>query len=397
MSAADHGPGSRASTPVRRGALPDWAARLAWPALALALLLAFNLVFTPGFFDLEIRGGRLYGTPVDVLNHGSRTAIVALGMALVIATAGVDLSVGAVMAISGALAAALLVRHGAPLPAAVLAALTAGLAAGLWNGALVAYLRIQPIVATLILMVAGRGAAQLITDGVILTVPAGDSPQGSAAFAAIAGGSLFGLPLPVTLAAGVLLLLALFTRRTALGMSLEAVGDNQTACRFAGLDARGATLFAYAVAGVCAALAGLIEASYIRAADANNAGLFVELDAILAVVLGGTALTGGRFSLVGAALGGLFIQALTKTLYLHDVSADVAPVPKALVVVAVCLLQSPAARDMLRRAARGAPPSPTTRNAGPLWPTARNVEPSQPTSRVPGPPRSTHRRWRFRP
>ncbi|MCG3126995.1 MAG: Inner membrane ABC transporter permease protein YtfT [Phycisphaerae bacterium] len=337
----------RAERSGRGRALLAGAAHLIWPALALALLLAFNAAFTPGFFHVEIRDGRLYGTLVDILNHGSRLGIVALGMTLVIATSGVDLSVGAVMAIAGAVAATMVVRDAASFPAVLAGALATGLAAGLWNGWLVSRLRIQPIVATLVLMVAGRGIAQLVTDGLIITT---NDPR----LAFIAGGSLLGLPLPVTLAAAALALLALATRKSSLGLFLEAVGDNETASRYAGLDARGVVLLAYAVAGVCAALAGLIEVSYIRAADANNAGLFVELDAILAVVIGGTALTGGRFYLVGSLLGALFIQTLTKTMYMKDVSADVASIPKAIVVILVCLLQSPVVRG--RIAARRRPP-----------------------------------------
>lgn len=329
----------RPTIPGRRAA--DAAARLAWPALALGLLLAFNLAFTPGFFDVELREGRLYGTLVDILNHGSKVGIVAIGMTLVIATGGVDLSVGAVMAISGAVAAVMTVQHIAPYPIILAAALASGPAAGLFSGILVSRFRIQPIVATLVLMVAGRGIAQLITGGLIVTF---SDPY----LASFAGGSLLGLPFPIALAAVVTGVAAVLTRRTALGLFIEAVGDSERASRFSGLDARGITLLVYTLSGLCAALAGLIDASYIKAADANNAGLFVELDAILAVVIGGTALTGGRFSLIGSLIGALFIQTLTKTMYMRNVSADVAPVPKALVVVLVCLLQSPVLRSRLR-------------------------------------------------
>jgi simple sugar transport system permease protein len=321
---------------------PEWATRLAWPIGALALLLAFNLCFTPGFFALELRDGRWYGTLIDVLNHGSKIGIVALGMTLVIATGGVDLSVGATMAIAGAIGASLAV-HGASLLSIVACASAFGILAGAWNGVLVAVFRIQPIVATLVLMVAGRGVAQLITDGSIVTF---EHPG----LAFLAGGSVLGLPFPVTLVLIVLIVLALLLRCTALGLFVEAVGDNETASRYAGLDARGVTLFVYAACGLCAACSGLIEASYIKAADANNAGLFVELDAILAVVIGGTALTGGRFFLVGSLVGALFIECLTKTMYMRDVSADTAPVPKAIVVVLVCLGQSSVLRDRTVRA-----------------------------------------------
>jgi len=327
----------------------EWARRLFWPMLALLLLLGFNLALTPGFFNIEQRDSRLYGTLVDILNHGSKVGLVALGMTLVIATGGVDLSVGAVMAIAGAVAASMVARDAAPFPVIIACALGAGLAAGLWNGVLVSVFGIQPIVATLVLMVAGRGIAQLITDGLIVTF---ESPG----LAYVAGGSVLGLPFPVTLALGALVVLALLTRRTALGLFIESVGDNPTAARCSGLDARGITILVYTLSGLCAALAGLIEASYIKAADANNSGLFIELDAILAVAIGGTALAGGRFFLVGSILGALFIQSLTKTMYMRNVSADIAPVPKAVVVVLVCLLHSPVIQARLgRRWMKGRP------------------------------------------
>jgi galactofuranose transport system permease protein len=139
-------------------------------------------------------------------------------------------------------------------------------------------------------------------------------------------------------------LTALLTRKTALGLFIESVGDNERASFCSGLNARTIKFMVYVFSGFCAGLAGLVAASNIRCADSNHAGLFLELDAILAVVVGGTALTGGRFYLVGAVVGALLIQTLTTTMYMRDVSADVAPVPKALVIIAVCLLQSQAFR-----------------------------------------------------
>src|SRR5215475_13223581 len=146
-----------------------WWFSLIWPVAALALLLLFNLLFTPGFFHVENRDGHLYGTLIDILNHGSKVILLSLGMALVIATSGVDLSVGAVMAIAGAVAAQLIHVSGFPLVAVVACALAVAVLCGCWNGLLVSIFKIQPIVATLILMVAGRGVAQLITDGQIIT------------------------------------------------------------------------------------------------------------------------------------------------------------------------------------------------------------------------------------
>jgi galactofuranose transport system permease protein len=317
-----------------------WWSSLLWPVAGLALLLIFNALFTPGFFHVEVRDGRLYGVLVDILNHGSKVMLLALGMALVIATAGVDLSVGAVMAVAGAVAAQLINKPGVPFPMVIGAALGVAVLAGSWNGLLVGVFKVQPIVATLILMVAGRGVAQLITDGQIITFD-------DARLTYIGNGGFLGLPFPVCLSLGMLAVTAFLTRKTAVGLFIESVGDNQTASTYAGVRAGRVKFLVYAFSGLCAGLAGLVEASNIKCADANHAGLFLELDAILAVVVGGTPLTGGRFYLAGAIVGGLFIQTLTTTMYMRNVSADVAPVPKALVILIVCLLQSPVLRKKM--------------------------------------------------
>lgn len=323
--------------------------KLFWPLLALGILLAFNHAFTPGFFDVEIRDGHLYGSRIDILNHGSKVMLLALGMTLVIATGGVDLSVGAIMAISGAVASQMCVAYSQPPAVAISVALLASVVAGAWNGLLVAGIGIQPIVATLILMVAGRGIAQLVTGGQIINF---NDPT----LVYLGNGHFLGLPFTLFL---VLLLLGVtfaLTRTTALGLFIESVGDNEIASRNAGINARFVKFSAYVFSGFCAGIAGLVAASNIKSADSNHAGLYAELDAILAVVVGGTALTGGRFFLVGSVIGALFIQTLTTTMYARNVSADIAPVPKALVIIAVCLLQSEKARGMFGkwRAKRGA-------------------------------------------
>lgn len=312
-------------------------AGLVWPLVALAVLMVFNAVFTPGFFALEARDGRLFGVLVDILNHGSRVAIVALGMTVVIATGGVDLSVGAVAAVAGAVTATIVVDSPASWPFALACAAGVGVLCGAWNGVLVAVCRLQPIVATLVLMVSGRGLAQLVTGGSIITFQ-------SREIATLGNGSLLGLPVPVTLLACAAISLWLSLRRTSLGLFVECVGDNSAAARLAGVPDRSVTILAYVLCGVLAAVSGVIECSYIKAADANNAGQLLELDAILAVVIGGTSLRGGRFSLVGTVVGAMLMQMLTKTLYMQDVSAEIAPAPKAAAVIAVCLLQSPAFR-----------------------------------------------------
>ena len=319
-----------ASTPLRRTA--SFTGTLLWPLLALLAILLYNLLFTRGFFDIEIHDGRLYGSVIDILRNGSPVMLLALGMTLVIATGGVDLSVGAVMAIAGAVLAQLLTNN-VPAPLAITAALTVALAAGIWNGLLVTLLGIQPIVATLVLMVAGRGIAQLIARGRVIEFS-------SPAVDFLWKGSTAGLPFPFLLVIFILLTLWLATRRTAAGLFIEAVGNNATAARFAGVSERAVKILVYAISGFCAGLAGLIAAANISAADPNTAGLTLELDAILAVVIGGTALAGGRFYLLGSIVGALIIQAMTTTILTQAFRVELSLVVKAIVVIAVCLLQS---------------------------------------------------------
>ncbi len=263
---------------------PNW---LRPQLVVLGVVLFIDWLLFPGFFRITWQDGRLFGSVIDVLNRGAPVAILAIGMTAVIATKGVDLSVGAVMAIAGA-TAAVMVTAGFAAPLAVAAALVMGLLCGLWNGVLVTVFDIQPIIATLILMVAGRGLAQLITEGTIVTFT-------DPLLISIGTGTFLGLPMPVVIAALLMLMATLLVRRTALGLLIEAVGVNKSAARFAGISSQVLLTLVYGLAGLCAAISGLIVAGDIRGADANNAGLWLELDAILAVVIGGTSLLGGGF------------------------------------------------------------------------------------------------------
>ncbi|MGR7362677.1 galactofuranose ABC transporter, ATP-binding protein YtfT [Klebsiella aerogenes] len=312
--------------------------RFSWPKgmpqiIALLLVLAVDSLVAPHFFQVLLQDGRLFGSPIDILNRAAPVALLAIGMTLVIATGGIDLSVGAVMAIAGATAASMTVA-GHSLPVVLLAALGAGALAGLWNGILVAVLKIQPFVATLMLMVAGRGVAQLITSGQIVTF---DSP----ALSWLGSGSLLLLPTPVIIAVATLLLFWLFTRRTALGMFIEAVGINIRAAKNAGVNTRIVVMLAYVLSGICAAIAGIIVAADIRGADANNAGLWLELDAILAVVIGGGSLMGGRFNLLLSVVGALIIQGMNTGILLSGFPPELNQVVKAVVVLCVLIVQSP--------------------------------------------------------
>jgi simple sugar transport system permease protein len=320
--------------------------RAFWPLAALGVILLANLLTAPEFFALELRDGRLYGSLVDVLNRAAPVALLAIGMSLVIATGGVDLSVGAVIAIVGAVSANLLVAGWESVPLVVLLGLLTGLAAGIVNGGLVGLLGIQPIVATLVLMVAGRGIAQLINGGQIVTFH-------SDGFAELGVGSVLAIPTPVAILLGALVVLQLLVRGTALGLFIEAVGFNPRASRYLGMEVRAVRLAVYAVSGLCAALAGIVITADIQAADANNAGLWLELDAILAVVIGGAALAGGRFSLWLSVVGALIIQALATTLVMSGVPATWNLLIKSLAIVGVLLLQSDAFRQQIARLAFG--------------------------------------------
>ena len=338
--------------------------RLFWPCATLVLLLAVNAAFNPGFWQLQWRDGHLYGSVIDILNRAAPLALVAMGMTLVIATRGIDISVGAVVAIAAAVAALmiggeLVVKDGVqthvsrfPMSVAILAALAVGALCGLWNGLLVARVGMQPIIATLILMVAGRGIAQLLTGGQIITVY-------YAPFFFLGNGFLFGLPFAVFIAAAVWAALHLLMTRTALGLFIQAIGINPAASRLAGIRERLITVCVYVFCGVVAGAAGLVISSNVKSADGNNAGMLMELDAILAVTLGGTALTGGRFSLAGSVLGALIIQTLTTTIYSIGVPPEINMVVKASVVFVVMLLQSPEFRVAIRGFAQR-PASQTT-------------------------------------
>ncbi|UOD30651.1 ABC transporter permease [Massilia violaceinigra] len=316
------------------------------PLAALAVLLLIDLVAIPGFFHISIKDGHLYGSLIDIVNRAAPLMLAALGMTLVIATRGIDISVGAVVALSGTVAAMLTgggPQAETPLIWAMAAAIGAALLCGLWNGVLVSSLGLQPIVATLILMVAGRGLAQLLTDGQIVTVY-------YEPFFFLGGGYFAGLPFSLTVVALVFAVIALMMRKTALGLFIQAVGINPVAARLAGLKTASLIMFVYVFCAACAGLAGLMISSNIKSADANNAGLLLELDAILAVTLGGTSLAGGKFSLVGSVIGALIIQTLTYTIYSLGVPPEVNMVVKSVVVFLVCLSQSAEFKQLFSRA-----------------------------------------------
>ncbi|MFT4144902.1 MAG: ABC transporter permease [Mobilitalea sp.] len=311
-----------------------------WPFAILLLIIILNGIITGGsFFEIKIVDDHLYGRIIDILRNGSKLMLLSIGMTLVLATKGTDISVGSVMAISGAIACSIvsgniLTGVGGNVAIAVIIAIFAGVLCGLWNGFLVSKIQIQPIVATMILMVAGRGIAQLITKGQIVTV-------NSDSYYFINGGYILGLPFPLFIVAFALILALLFTKRTALGLFVESVGCNPVSSHFAGINARRVKLLVYTICGGMAAVAGLIESAGIKGADCNNAGLMIELDAILAVAIGGTSLNGGRFSIPASIAGALIIQSITTTVYAVGIPPEITQVIKAILVIIICLFQSP--------------------------------------------------------
>jgi simple sugar transport system permease protein len=211
---------------------------------------------------------------------------------------------------------------------------------GLWNGLLVAYGNIQPMVATLILMIAGRGIAQLLTEGVRVQIFY--EPY------AFLGNGWIILPVSLFVVAAVYLVAWFGTRRTSLGLFIESVGINSRASFYSGIGEKHVKLVAYMFCGFCAGMAGLVASSNIRTSDANNIGLDFELDAILAVVIGGTSLAGGRFSLMASLVGALVIQAITTSMYAAGVPANALLAIKGIVVIVVILLFSAQVRDWVR-------------------------------------------------
>jgi galactofuranose transport system permease protein len=309
--------------------------RAVWPLVALALIFLVDGLISPGFFHIRIVEGRLFGNLIDIVYRAVPTALVALGMAVVIGTKGIDLSVGSIIAIVGAVIT-WRIHAGDPHWLVLLIALGAGLVCGLWNGFLVAVLDIQPIIATLILMTSGRGVGLMINLLYGGTNPSFTSPllQG------LSVGHIGLIPTRIVLFAAIFLVLWLVIRRTAFGLFLESVGGNSAAANLVGVNARLIVYAAYLISGFCSAWAGVVLAADTHTSDPVSIGLYIELDAILAVVIGGGSLSGGRVYLGMTLLGVLIIQALTTSILTSGLPPEYNLVVKAIVVIVVLLLQS---------------------------------------------------------
>jgi galactofuranose transport system permease protein len=294
-------------------------------AAALLLLVAYNVVFTRRFLTED----SVYVNLTQV----APIVIVATGMTLVIATGGIDLSVGSLMAIAGALAP-LIFQRDIPFAVAlafVVPVLVTGLL-GLFNGGLITRFGFQPIIATLVLFIAGRGIAQVVTNGEL-------QPFRNPAFQTIGLGRVASVPVQVLLMLAVFAAVAWAVRATRFGRYVLAIGGNEAAARLAGVPVNRVKLATYGLSGLLAGIAGLIVIAINSSSDANQVGLNLELAAIAAVAVGGTPLTGGRATVVGTLLGALIMQLLRFTLLSHGVPDAVALIVQAAIIVAAVFLQ----------------------------------------------------------
>lgn len=321
--------------------------RAVWPLLALVVILIVDGFISPNFYQIRIVEGRLFGNLIDILYRAMPTALVALGMAIVIGTKGIDLSVGAIAAISGAVIA-WRIQAGDPHLLVLIWALAAASICGIWNGFLVAVLGIQPIIATLILMVSGRGIGMLINLIYGGTDPSFTSPllQG------LSTGSIFYIPTRLIVFAVLFFVLWLVVRRTALGLFVEATGGNAAAADLAGVNARRIKFVSYVICGLLAGCAGVILTADTHTSDPVSVALYIELDAILAVVIGGGSLMGGRIYLGLTVIGAVVIQALTTSILISGLPPEYNLIIKALVVLFVLVLQSDNARHNFMLALR---------------------------------------------
>lgn len=337
----------------------------------LLLVLLVNLIKSPSFFDISINNGVLYGRLIDILNRGSEIAILAVGMTLVIASSrGADISVGSVMSLSAGFGAMMLAGFGVnstsdlrmPMMVGVLLGVAMGGVAGAFNGTLVSKLKIQPMVATLILFTAGRAISLLLCNNMMIYIRY--EPYKYLGNFFKVGDWTCPIPTPVFVTIFVVALAAIILRRTTLGLYIQSVGINGRASRLLGINSDRIVFICFVICGLCAGVAGMVSSSRIYSADPNSIGLNYELDAILAVALGGNSLGGGKFNLSGSIVGAYTIQAITVTLLAMGVSTDQAPVIKAIIVILIVAIQSPVFKEWITRSKNRHKPAKLAVDAG---------------------------------
>jgi galactofuranose transport system permease protein len=290
-------------------------------AAALVLLILVNAIFTQNFADLD--------NFRNILVQVTPTMLVAIGMTFVIATGGIDLSVGSLMAIASAVAAVSLDYGTFP---AILAALGVATVLGAFNGWLIAKFRIQPIVVTLALLIAGRGIAQVISGGQLI-------PFTNQTFEFFGKGSVGGVPMPIILMLLIVAFAIFVLRATIFGRHVVAVGGNENAARLSGVSVDRTKMIVYALSGLLAGIAGLIYTARLGASDASNVGVNIELDAIAATVIGGTALSGGRATVIGTVIGAFIMQVISTSFNMRGYSFSYSLVIKAAIIILVVYLQ----------------------------------------------------------
>lgn len=324
------------------------------PIAALLILTLFNLIADPSFFKISM-GYNSTGDPVlsgyliTILDYGSELAILAIGMTLVTAASGgQDISVGATIAVAGS--AMLRVLCGtnsrpdelqAPIIVAFLVGCLAAMLCGAFNGVLVAYFKIQPMIATLILFTAGRSIAAWINNNELPVI----NDVGFTYF----GGFIPGIPIPTPFFIAVIcmIIIALVLKFTTLGLYTQSVGINESSSRLNGLNPAFIKFLTFVILGVCVAVAALIKVSRISSINYSVIAKDIEMDAILAVALGGNALSGGKFNMAASILGAYVIQFLTTTLYKLNVQSDALSAYKAVVVIILVVLSAPSVREKL--------------------------------------------------
>jgi ribose/xylose/arabinose/galactoside ABC-type transport system permease subunit len=332
-----------------------------WAIVALLLLLVVNLTKNPAYLSVSVNAatGNLSGNLIDILRASAPIMMIAVGMTLVIATRGIDLSVGSVMAVAGAVSMEFMQNTGTgsfgTAVTAVLLALGISALLGTLNGILVSVVGLQPFITTLVMMLAGRGLAKVITSGQ-------NTSASNESFRWIANGTILGFPVVFVLAAAIVAILAFLVRRTALGLMIEAIGINPKAARMAGIRPVGILISVYIVSAVLAGIAGIFSTASVMTVEVAKTGMTAEMDAILAVVIGGTSLAGGKFSLTGSIIGALLIATLDKTIVYMSIPSSATPAFKAVVIVIICLLQSPRVRAIFSRR-RASTPTRTRKEA----------------------------------
>lgn len=328
-----------------------------WAVVAIVVLLAINLVNDPTYLRISVnpQNGNLVGNLVDILRASAPIIMIAVGMALVIATRGIDLSVGSIMVVSGAVSMEFLKDADSAgsvgaAGTAIAIALVVSTLIGVVNGLLITALGLQPFISTLIMMLAGRGIAKVITSG--QNTNARNEP-----FQWLTNGYVVGIPVVFVLALAIVGVIAFVVRRSAFGLMIESIGVNPKASRMAGIRPAGILMAVYMLSGLLAGIAGIFAVGSVMTVDVSRTGYQMELDAILAVVIGGTSLAGGRFYIGGAVIGSILIATLDKTIVFLGIPASATPAFKAVVIVALCLLQSQRVRSVFGRRRTSVPPA----------------------------------------